>query len=178
MIGVVYEVGTYRKALGKTVAEGDKVIEIGPHQGKSTDAYIDNVEKTILVDKGKDSVDALTSYCQEHENAVFVCSDAREFDSMRLVQTHLNKCDVLAVDMGGGRYPDTVFKVWATWAAVFRPRDSIIRCRGLAEFIRRSKILDDSLPETFEESGWLSEYGRGTPIQMKEQLDELQLWLK
>lgn len=172
MIEVTYEVSHYRKKLAEIIKTGDNVVEIGPHIGKSTDAYINKAKKTVLVDKGTDCLTHLTQYCEKHQNAVYVCGDCRSFDTLKLVQKHIEYCDLFAVDMGGGRYPDTVFKVWATWASVLEPKNSIIRCRGLAEFIRRAKVSDISIPKNFKENGWLKEYGRRTPQQMKEQLDE------
>jgi hypothetical protein len=87
-------------------------------------------------------------------------------------------CDVLAVDLGGGRFPDTVFKVWAAWSGVLKPRDSVIRNRGLAEFLQRAKIADDSLKMEFSDGGWMSVWGRATPSKLKDQLGEFGFWIK
>jgi len=177
MIGVVYEVERYRSLLAKTVKDGDTVVEIGPHVGRSTDAYLAKAGRAILVDKGKDCVGALTEYAQRHEKVTYVCGDARGFGTLSLVRKHSPRCDVLAVDLGGGRFPDTVFKVWGTWSGVLQPRDSIIRCAGLAEFIRRAKVKDDTLPKAFKDDGWLSQYGRATPSKMRNQLEEFSHWV-
>jgi hypothetical protein len=177
MIGVVYDVDRYRKALSDIVKDGDTVVEIGPHVGRSTDRYVGKAGKVVLVDKGADCAGALEEYARLHENVTFVCGDSRGFDVLRLVMRHAPTCDVLAVDLGGGRYPDTVFKVWGTWSGVLKPRDSMIRCRGLAEFIRRAKVVDDTIEQEFKDSGWLSDYGRGTPSKMRAQLDEFGHWV-
>jgi len=87
------------------------------------------------------------------------------------------KCDVLAVDLGGGRYPDTVFKVWAAWSGVFTPRDSIIRNRGIAEFMQRAKIQDESIIRGFKDSGWLAEWGRATPSKIRDQIGEFKFYV-
>jgi hypothetical protein len=178
MISLVYDVGRYRCLLSETVCGGDVVVEIGPHIGKSTDSYVARASKAILVDKGSDCRRDLMEYALEHGNVEFIFGDARDFATLELVRLHALSCDVLAVDLGGGRFPDTVFKVWGTWSGVFKPRDSIIRCRGLAEFIRKAKVSDDSLPSAFEDSGWLNMYGRGTPDEMKNQLDEFSHWVR
>jgi hypothetical protein len=177
MIAVAYEVSRYRSLLSKVVRRGDVVVEIGPHVGRSTDQYIGNAGKVVLVDKGADCSGALRDYAGEHGNVVFVCGDARGFDTLSLVLQHTESCDVLAVDLGGGRYPDTVFKVWSTWSGVLKPRDSVIRCRGLAEFLRRAKVKDETLPDEFKDSGWLEDYGRAVPSKLREQLDEFKFWV-
>jgi len=177
MIAVAYNVLKYRTILSKVVREGDTVVEIGPHRGRSTDSYRSKAGGVVLVDKGLDCASALQEYAGRHGNVVFVCGDARGFDTVSLVLQHIKSCDVLAVDLGGGRYPDTVFKVWATWSGVFKPRDSVIRCRGLGEFLRRSEILDDTIPKDFKDSGWLRDYGRAVPSKLREQLDEFKHWI-
>ncbi len=177
MISVSYNVSRYRSLLYDTVQEGDTVLEIGPHRGGSTDAYVGKAGTVVLVDKGRDCASTLEEYVRSHGNVAYVCGDARGFDAVTLVLEHIDKCDVLAVDLGGGRFPDTVFKVWATWSGIFKPRDSVIRCRGLAEFLRRAQVRDETLPDSFEDCGWLSEYGRETPYNLKKQLDELSRWV-
>lgn len=178
MIEVVYDVGFYRRRLSEIVGDGDTVVEIGPHVGKSTDAYIGRCSKAVLVDKGVDCMQALESYCCQNTNVEFVCGDARQFSTTHLVLKHVSECDVLAVDIGGGRFPDTVFKVWATWSGVLKPRDSIIRCRGLVEFLRRASSSDSCLPKEYADDGWLSMYGRATPDELRVQLDEFENWVK
>jgi hypothetical protein len=177
MITVTYDVDEYRKLLAKTVKEGDTVVEIGPHIGRSTDGYVKKALKAVLVDKGKDCTRALDEYAERHGNVVYVCGDARGFDTLSLVLKHAPSCDVLAVDLGGGRFPDTVFKVWGTWSGVLKPRDSIIRCRGIAEFLRRARVEDDTIETEFKDAGWLADYGRATPSKMRGQLEEFSHWV-
>lgn len=177
MITIAYNVHRYRALLADTVAEGDTVIEIGPHRCASTNLYVEKAGKVVLVDKGLDCADALKSYCEKHENTDYVMGDSRSFKAVKEVLEKTKKCDVFAVDLGGGRFPDTVFKVWATWSGIFSPRDSVIRCRGLAEFVRKAKVCDETLPEQFKDSGWLTEYGRKTPYALKKQLDEFSHWV-
>ncbi|MFH1787769.1 MAG: SAM-dependent methyltransferase [Candidatus Altiarchaeota archaeon] len=177
MIRLVYDVGRYRSVLADSVREGDVVVEIGPHVGKSTADYVEKAGKVVLVDKGSDCAGALDDFAGEHGNVVFVCGDVRGFDAMKLVLNHVDSCDVLAVDMGGGRHADTVFKVWATWSGVFKPRDSVIRNRELAEFIQRVDLDDDSVVCRFDDAGWLAKWGRKTPFKLKKQLEEFKYWI-
>jgi hypothetical protein len=177
VISIVYDVERYRRLLSETVGEGDVVVEIGPHVGKSTQAYLEKCGKAILVDKGLDCVRELSELADREPKAVFVCGDARGFDTVSLVLQHVESCDVLAVDLGGGRYPDSVFKVWGTWSGVLKPRDSIIRSRGLIEFVLRARVADDTVAGEFEDSGWLAEYGRGRPYALRKQLDEFRHWV-
>jgi hypothetical protein len=178
MISIVYDVKKYRELLGKTVKDGDVVIEIGPHVGKSTLAYVERAKLAVAVDVGEQSVAAFRKLEKEFPQTRFVLGDARSFSSMKDVVKLTERCDVLAVDLGGGRFPDTVFKVWAAWSGVFKPRDSVIRNRGLAEFLQRTKIADDSLKREFSDDGWLSVWGRATPSKLKDQLGEFGFWIK
>ncbi len=177
MIDIVYDVRRYRQKLADTIREGDNVVELGPHIGKSTEAYYNRVSRAVLVDKGIDCKEALEEFCKIHDKATFICGDVRKFDTMSDAVKKIKRCDVLALDMGGGRFPDTVFKVWATWSAILKPRDSIIRCRGLAEFIFRARVTDDTIKEDFDDAGWLADYGRSTPDKVKEQLEEFSIWV-
>lgn len=172
MIELAYDVGEYHRVLSRAVADGDTVLEIGPHVGRSTLSYLRRAGRVVVVDKASQSRDTFKVLQKKNENLYFVNGDVRSFSTIKKTLKILGSCDVLAVDMGGGRYPDTVFKVWATWSGIFRPRDSIIRSRGLIEFVRRAKAEDSSLPREYEESGWLSYYGRKTPYALKKQLDE------
>jgi len=176
VIKLAYESENYRRVLSDVVQEGDVVLELGPHVGKSTTGYVDFADEIVLVDKGKDCFDRLSQMQKDFDDLVFVYGDVRGFDAIKLVLQHINECDVLAVDLGGGRFPDTVFKVWATWSGVFKPRDSVVRNRGLIEFIKKSSI-EDGLRMGYSDSGWLNEYGRSTPYKLREQLKEFKHWV-
>jgi len=177
MISVVYKVGDYRKLLANTVREGDVVVEIGPHRGESTKSYVDRAKLAVAVDKAEQARSYFHSLSKKHSNLVFIQEDVRGFDGVKAVLSNTKSCDVLAVDLGGGRHADTVFKVWATWSGVFKPRDSIIRCRALGEFLKRAKVSDDYLKKDFPDSGWLSTWGRATPYQLRKQLEEFKYWI-
>jgi len=178
MISLAYEVKEYRKLLEKRIEDDDIVIEIGPHVGRSTERYAEKTKLGILVDKSAQSREGLKNLLKKFPQLRYIQGDARKFETVKEVLSLTKGCDFLAVDMGGGRYPDTVFKVWAVWSGVFKPKNSIIRNRGLAEFVQKLKIDDNTLKREFTDSGWLSEWGRKTPYALKKQLDEFKFWVK
>jgi len=177
MIQIVYDVKAYRRLLADTVREGDTVVEIGPHTGGSTRAYVGKAKLAVAVDKAEQAERTFGRLAKAHANLVFLREDARGFEAIKKVMKHTKSCDVLAVDLGGGRYADTVFKVWATWSGVFKPRDSVIRSRALAEFLQRAKISDTTLLAEFPDAGWLATWGRATPYKLRRQLDEFKYWI-
>jgi len=177
MINIVYDVKRYRKLLADTVREGDVVVELGPHTGGSTLTYIGKPKLAVCVDKAEQARKRFHSLKKKHENLVFINEDARGFEAVKEVLKHAKRADVLAVDLGGGRYPDTVFKVWATWSGVFKPRDSVIRSRGIAEFLQKAKVVDESVINDFSDDGWLSKWGRATPYTLRKQLEEFKHWV-
>ncbi len=178
MISILYDVGRYRKFLNRGVDKDDTVIELGPHIGESTKLYVKKTRLTIAVDKSRQSEKAFERILPEYKNLRLVRGDVREFNTIKKVITLTKKCDVLAIDMGGGRYPDTVFKVWATWTGIFKPKHSVIRNRGLAEFIQRAEVHDKTIIKKFPDDGWLAEWGRAVPYALKKQLDEFDFWVK
>jgi hypothetical protein len=177
MISVVYSSKLYRELLDKSVKPGDVVIEIGPHIGSATKRYCARTSITIAIDKGAQSEAAFGSMQGKNPNLFFIRDDARSFDAVKKVLEKTQRCDVLAVDMGGGRFADTVFKVWAVWSGVFRPRHSIIRNRSIAEFIQKAKVVDPALIKDFPDDGWLSTWGRTVPSRLKDQLGEFSFWV-
>ncbi|OYT40006.1 MAG: hypothetical protein B6U86_04745 [Candidatus Altiarchaeales archaeon ex4484_43] len=177
MISIVYNVERYRKLLSREVKKGDIVIELGPHIGRGTLSYIDGTRLTVTVDKSSQSENAFEEIKGRCPNLRFVRGDVRSFETIEKVLKLTRRCDLMAIDIGGGRFPDTVFKVWATWSGIFKPRDSIIRNRGIAEFVQRAEVRDDSIKRKFEDDGWLSEWGRAMPHKLKKQLDEFGFWV-
>jgi hypothetical protein len=177
MISILYDVKKYRKAIENMVTEGMVVIEIGPHTGESTSHYVKKASRTVAIDVSEQSRKAFNKLSESNPNLIFIKGDARRFETVKEALKHTRKCDVLAVDLGGGRFPDTVFKVWAVWSGVFKPKNSIIRNRGLAEFIQRAKVEDESLKKDFSDNGWMSEWGRSVPSKLKDQLGEFSLWI-
>jgi len=172
LIAVVYDVGVYRRLLSELVRDGDVVVELGPHTGVSTASYAARTRLTLAVDLGGESAKPFARISRERPQVHYIKADARSFEAIKKAAKYARKCDVLAVDLGGGRYPDTVFKVWGAWSGVFSPRDSIIRNRGIAEFLQRAEIKDESVVKEFADAGWLAEWGRATPSKIREQLEE------
>jgi hypothetical protein len=177
MISVVYDVGRYRQLLSETVRDGDVVVELGPHRGASTRSYLSRARTVVAVDKAEQARSFFHSLSKKHGNVFFVHGDARGFEAVKKALKHAKSCDVLAVDLGGGRHADTVFKVWATWSGVLKPRDSVIRCRALGEFLQRARVADESIVGRFLDSGWLSTWGRATPYKLRKQLEEFKYWI-
>jgi hypothetical protein len=177
MISVVYKSRLYRELLDKYVKPGDVVIEIGPHVGSATKLYFGRTNLTVAVDKGAQAEAAFRKLGEKNSNLFFLRDDARSFDAVKAVLEKTQRCDVLAVDLGGGRFADTVFKVWAVWSGVFRPDISVIRNRSIAEFVQKAKVEDESLLREFPGDGWLSTWGRTVPSRLKEQLGEFSFWV-
>ncbi len=177
MISIVYNVEKYRRLLNNEIKKGDIVIELGPHLGKGTLSYLERTKLTIVVDKSSQSENCFEEIKESYLNLRFIKGDVRSFSTVEKIMEITRKCDLMAIDLGGGRFPDTVFKVWATWSGIFEPENSIIRNRGLAEFVQRAEIRDDSIKKKFEDDGWLSEWGRAMPYKLKKQLDEFRFWV-
>lgn len=177
MISIVYDVKKYRRCLQKYAADGFVVIEVGPHTGESTKGYLKKSKQAVAIDIGKQSEQVFDKLCRENKNLVFVRGDVRKFETVLEVLKHVRRCDVLAIDMGGGRFPDTVFKVWAVWSGVFKPKHSVIRNRGLAEFVQRAQVVDDSLIKDFSDNGWMAQWGRTVPSKLRDQLGEFSNWI-
>ncbi len=178
MILVAYNTQRYRDILNGLVKEGDVVIEIGPHLGEGTKLYASKTKLTITVDKGIQAETAFIKLQKKFGNLKFVRGDVRDFDTVKKVLNLTNKCDVLAADMGGGRFPDTVFKVWAVWSGVFKPKNSVIRNRGIGEFLQRARVDDESIKIKFPDDGWLSKWGRAIPYKLKKQMEEFEFWVE
>ena len=85
--------------------------------------------------------------------------------------------DVLAIDLGGGYHPDTVFKVFYIWSSTFKPKHTVIRNRGILEFVKSSKTSGEEYSssegflETYHDSGippLIKEFDLWTPSLKKE----------
>jgi hypothetical protein len=95
----------------------------------------------------------------------FKKADVRLHETLEYVLKKIKTCDVLSVDLGGGYHPDTTFKVFFIWASSLKPRDTIIRNRGLLDFIHSSKTEE----MIKSEHGWLESSGKdGVPPRLKE----------
>lgn len=171
MIEVVYNIKIYRKALEKIIKTDDTIVELGCHVGNSTKimANLANKGKIIAMDNSPESVESMSKICDNYKNVDFFKVDVRLHETLENIIKKIDHCDVLSIDLGGGYHPDTTFKVFFIWSSSLKPRDTIIRNRGLLDFIHSAHSV-----EKIESSyGWLESSARdGTPPRLK----ELKLW--
>nr|WP_295160080.1 class I SAM-dependent methyltransferase [uncultured Methanobrevibacter sp.] len=164
MIKLSYNVKNYRKDLQDLIEDGDVVIELGCHTGGTTQLIADKCN-IIAVDNSPEAVDEMAKLDIE-----FISGDVRLHDVIAEVFKKVQKCDVLAIDLGGGYHPDTVFKVFYIWSSTFKPKHTVIRNRGLLEFFNSAKSSGE---DYFTEEGYLESYhDSGIPPQIK----EFELW--
>jgi hypothetical protein len=95
----------------------------------------------------------------ELEGVDFISGDVRRHEVLAEAFQKIQKCDVLAIDLGGGYHPDTVFKVFYIWSSTFKPKHTIIRNRGLLEFLNSAQgsgedyVSQGGFLETYHDSG-------------------------
>ncbi|WP_405274141.1 class I SAM-dependent methyltransferase [Methanobrevibacter sp.] len=160
MIKLSYDVKNYRKDLRNLVGEGDTIIELGCHVGGTTRLFSDRC-RVIAVDNSPESVEEMSKLDVE-----FIKGDVRLHDVLGEVFSKIQKCDVLAIDLGGGYHPDTVFKVFYIWSSTFKPQHTAIRNRGLLEFFNSAQ---GSGEDYVSNEGYLESYhDSGIPPQIKE----------
>ena len=68
--------------------------------------------------------------------------DVRDKDVLYDFAKSHTDIDVLCIDLGGGYHPDTVFKVFYLWSSFLKPKVTLIRNRGLADFVNSSKSIE------------------------------------
>jgi len=171
MIKLVYDINDYRDLLRDTLKKKDSVVELGCHVGNSTKVISGLVSggQVIALDNSPESVDKMAIIMKEHPHVEFIRADVRLHETLELVFKKIEKCDVLSIDLGGGYHPDTTFKVFFIWASTLKPRDTIIRNRGLIDFVNSSKTVEDIKSS----NGWLESSGDdGIPPRLK----ELKIW--
>ena len=175
MIHVAYDIKVYRQVLKDIIREDDVVVELGCHVGNSTRiiSQLAPEGKIIALDKGTESKEKLEQLNKEVKTPIeFIQSDVRLHETLEEVAKKVNElggCDVLSVDLGGGYHPDTTFKVFFIWSSTLKPRNTIIRNRGLLDFIHSSSTSE----LIRSENGWLESCGDdGIPPRLK----ELKLW--
>jgi 23S rRNA U2552 (ribose-2'-O)-methylase RlmE/FtsJ len=174
MIKVIYHIKVYRQILSGIIKKDDVVVELGCHVGNSTKIIGDlSPEGTIIsLDNSPESVNAMKTVTDEYSNVEFIKADVRLHETLEEVALKIKKigrCDVLSVDLGGGYHPDTTFKVFFIWSSTLKPRDTIIRNRGLLDFIH-SASTNEMIKS---EMGWLESSGNdGIPPRLK----EFKLW--
>ena len=175
MINITYDIKVYRQVLKDIIKKDDVVVELGCHMGNSTRiiSHLAPEGKIIALDKGTESKEKLEQLNKEVKTPIeFIQSDVRLHETLEEVAKKVNElggCDVLSVDLGGGYHPDTTFKVFFIWSSTLKPRNTIIRNRGLLDFIHSSSTSE----LIRSENGWLESCGDdGIPPRLK----ELKLW--
>jgi len=103
MISITYDAEFYRKTLNETIRENDTVVEIGPHVGEYMKNYVPRTKLTVAVDKAVQSEKSIKVLENDFKNLRFVRGDVRMFETVKLVLEITKNCDVLCIDMGGGR---------------------------------------------------------------------------
>lgn len=161
MIKLCYDVNDYRTQISGAIKEGDTVIELGCHTGNTSKVILENDVRLIAVDNSPEA-----SVEMNKLDLTFINADVRLHDTISEVYKLTQRCDVLAIDLGGGYHPDTVFKVFYIWSSTFKPKSTIIRNRGLVEFYNSiSEVMGDFMSC----EGFLDSYkDSGIPPQIKE----------
>jgi 23S rRNA U2552 (ribose-2'-O)-methylase RlmE/FtsJ len=174
MIKVVYDIKVYREVLRDIIKKDDVVVELGCHVGNSTRiiADISPEGRIIALDNSPESLDPMKLLEEQYKFLDFIKADVRLHETLELVAEKIKmigRCDVLSVDLGGGYHPDTTFKVFFIWSSTLKPRVTIIRNRGLVDFIH-SASADEQIKS---QMGWLESSGNdGIPPRLK----EFKLW--
>lgn len=160
MIRLSYDVKNYRKDILDLISDGDTVVELGCHVGKTTQLYADKCN-VIAVDNSPESVEAMGKL-----DVKFISGDVRKHEVIAEVFKIIQSCDVLAIDLGGGYHPDTVFKVFYIWSSTFKPKHTVIRNRGILEFFNSAESEEN---EYVSKEGYLDSYhDSGIPPLIKE----------
>ena len=161
MIKLSYDIKKYREDLRDLVKSGDTVIELGCHIGGTTKLLPYDVN-IIAIDNSPEAIGKF----DDVSNARFISGDVRLHDVLSEVFKLVQSCDVLAIDLGGGYHPDTVFKVFYIWSSTFKPKHTVIRNRGLLEFFNSATGSDEDYKSG---DGYLDSYNdSGIPPQIKE----------
>ena len=161
MIKLSYDVKKYRCDLLELVKPGDTVIELGCHVGGTTKLIAPECN-VIALDNSPEATDEMKSI----ENVEFIQGDVRRHEILAEAYQITQSCDVLAIDLGGGYHPDTVFKVFYIYSSTFKPAHTVIRNRGILEFFN-SATGDEN--EYVSERGYLDSYhDSGIPPLIKE----------
>ncbi|GAB4311308.1 MAG: class I SAM-dependent methyltransferase [Methanobacteriaceae archaeon] len=171
MIRLVYDIKDYRELLKQIVRPEDSVVELGCHVGNSTKIISKLADKGCVVslDNSPESVDRMESLMTKYSNVEFFKADVRLHETLEMVFKKVKNCDVLSIDLGGGYHPDTTFKVFFIWSSTLKPRDTLIRNRGLIDFVNSSTTVEDIRSI----DGWLESSGNdGIPPRLK----ELKIW--
>lgn len=168
MIEISYNINKYRNQLFKAINPGDVIIELGCHVGVTSKKILENFDDVFLIaiDNSPEAISKMEKLENVNDNLLFIHGDVRLHDVLALVFKETQRCDILSIDLGGGYHPDTVFKVFYIWASTFKPKSTIIRNRGLLEFLNSAHKSDEDFKS---EMGYLESYkNEGIPPQIKE----------
>lgn len=161
MIKLCYDVNDYRRQIQDVISDEDTVIELGCHTGNTSKIILENNVDLIAIDNSPEA-----SVEMDKLDLTFINADVRLHDTLSEVFRLIQKCDILAIDLGGGYHPDTVFKVFYIWSSTFKPKHTIIRNRGLVEFYNSISEVDGDYESA---DGFLDSYkDSGIPPQIKE----------
>ena len=161
MIKLSYDVKKYRQDIMDLVKSDDIIIELGCHTGGTT-RLLPETCNIIAIDNSPEAADSMNKLT--HVN--FINSDVRLHEVIAEVYKLTQSCDILAIDLGGGYHPDTVFKVFYIWSSTFKPKHTIIRNRGLLEFLNTAQGSGENYTS---QNGYLDSYhDSGIPPLIKE----------
>lgn len=171
MIYLSYDRKKYQEDMINTIKTFDNVVEIGCHIGTSTKIISGLCQDGTVYafDNSPESVEAMGKLGIEYKNIKFTKADVRDEKIIYDLLKQGNHIDVLCIDLGGGYHPDTVFKVFFIWSSVLKPRVTLIRNRGLIDFINTSV----SSEKITSEEGYLNSSADNI---LPENLKELELW--
>ena len=149
----------------------DNVVEIGCHIGTSTKIISRlNQDGTVYAfDNSPESRQAMQNLGLDYRNIEFYYADVRKEEVLYDFAKRCDKIDVLCIDLGGGYHPDTVFKVFFIWSSVLKPRLTLIRNRGLIDFLNSSETSENIKSE----KGYLDSSADNI---IPKSLKELKLW--
>jgi len=154
MIHISYDRRQYQKDMIDNIACFDNVVELGCHVGISTKIISKLCQdgSVYAFDNSPESVEAMNNLGIEYSNIEFKHADVRDKNLIYDFAKEHPDIDVLCIDLGGGYHPDTVFKVFFLWSSILKPRVSLLRNRGLIDFINSS----NSNEKYSSECGYLS----------------------
>ena len=171
MIYLSYDRKKYQEDMINNIKIYDNVVEIGCHIGTSTKIISRlNQDGTVYAfDNSPESIEALNNLGIEYENIEYFNADVRDEKVLYDFIEKCDKIDVLCVDLGGGYHPDTVFKVFFIWSSLLKPRVSLIRNRGLIDFVNSSSCSE----KIKSKDGFLDSSANNI---VPKDLKELKLW--
>lgn len=161
MIKLSYDIKKYRRDLSQLTKADDTIIELGCHTGGTTKTF-PKTSKIIALDNSPEAAEEMNKLT--HVN--FINGDVRLHEILAEAFKITQSCDILAIDLGGGYHPDTVFKVFYIWSSTFKPTHTVIRNRGLLEFLNTAQSSGEKY---ISEYGYLDSYhDSGIPPLIKE----------